>query len=299
MGDDSDWGQSKHITKLQSPDNEDMWSWDGAIRGRVFGDVDRCLYVPSQEEYSAATIRSCPEKATDLEDGFHWLIKGKVVWGIDPQPVFEGYIRSYVAANEQKSLCLASWRLPYSSPLLQNDPSWARSQLWDIGPDEVKRYKEYESAWGPAFLQECDTASDAQTWHIGLGASQYSGDPDRWTWIRPASYDPGTCPQPDKWCLPPKWNERYTCPDNYAFRRGLARPYLPSDDSKVPRNTYIPVQVGCTPSLWTFQPNFVILNGDGTVSSAIIKDTITDARVRPYYDDPDFNPHTYGKYKTS
>ncbi|KAK6349571.1 hypothetical protein TWF696_005856 [Orbilia brochopaga] len=305
MSDDKDWGKNKVIEKLTAPDSEDRYTWNGAIRGKFFLDSDRCLYVPTQDEYAVATIKKCPKSRDNLEDGFHWFIEGKIVWGVDPQPVLEATIRSYVARDEQTSLCLASFKSPLDTPRVRNtDPSdaWSKDQMWDIGMDGAKTYKLYESGWGPVFLQSCVESSITQTWHIGLGKSQYPDDPDRWTWIRPAAYEAHNCDSPETWCKDPSFFSLdgllgKVCPPNYKFRPGLARPYLPPDDTKVPPNSFVPVQAGCTPSLWTFQPNFIILNGDGTVASTIIKDTVPISRPAPYFQDPNFNPQSYGKYK--
>ncbi|KAF3915594.1 hypothetical protein ABW21_db0207134 [Orbilia brochopaga] len=55
-------------------------------------------------------------------------------------------------------------------------------------------------------------------------------------------------------------------------------------------------QVGCTLSLWTFHPNFIITNADGTVAADIIKESVPNPQTAPQYKDPDLVPQSYGKY---
>ncbi|KAK6541448.1 hypothetical protein TWF694_007259 [Orbilia ellipsospora] len=297
LDDDSDWNRNKAITILSSlvKGVDNFYQWSGVIKSMFFDDKNRCLTVDMRNQnfgrphqYARAVVNHCPDSRDAAPTEQRWFVKGTIEFIYGDQPVFEGYIRSNMKTWENEQLCLTAHKDIQQAPGL--NPTYnAYVDAQDIPENtawgaKVLQYRNFITHWGPAYLDTCNINNPNQVWHIGLGKSNLPNAPDKWTWIRPKSYPPGTCrsPQDKDWC---DGTDHTNCRPNYPFNRGLMRPNWQAT-TKDDGFTLL-TEVGCSPSLWMFQPNFIALDNNGNILNAIVSGTQQDSRHAPYYLDSD------------
>ncbi|KAK6362174.1 hypothetical protein TWF730_005870 [Orbilia blumenaviensis] len=335
LPDDKNYGKDSPMTKYiykdpNSPDLEEVtYSWEGVIKSMFSDEKDTCLTVDIftimgndweekkgqfevfPDSGTKVGIYKCPGSLGDAKAYQKWLIKGKVLDGRDPEPVFEGYIRSNQVTDDGERLCLtarhdpgmtplASWRhaerqeIPWHNQAKYYDWRW-RQDDEGINPMHWV-YHDYWSSWGVVYLDYCRENDPSQTWWIGLTANQdgdriFPDDPRRWNWIRPKEMPRFNCQEPirdadsgtpDAWCKKGENN----CKPNYSWHPGLMRPYM--TEAKAGSERLVQwVMLGCSPSNWMFQQNFALLTAEGQIRDKMVGTTKDDPRIAPLYIDPD------------
>ncbi|EPS39311.1 hypothetical protein H072_6918 [Dactylellina haptotyla CBS 200.50] len=316
LNDDGDWNKNKALTQITPVGGgEPYWSWEGVIKSMFFDETNSCLSVDIRdndvqtERYQKVVIRKCPDSRDKAPPEQQWFIKGQIVYDIDNQIIFEGYLRSQLNGPFNSALCLSSHKDPRNTPMYRPGADFANAEYasdvyQDIPPDQdwgkkVLSYQKYITAWGPVYTDICDPNNINQMWQIGLGKSNRQDTPDKWTClimtmdltfarpikyrIRPKTWGPTICSSiSTPWC---DGTDHKNCRPNYPFFAGLQRPNVKKSD--VDDKFIAAVQAGCSPSYWMFQPNFMALDAHQKPLQSIIKATVSDGRVGPYYTDND------------
>lgn len=185
------WGEQKVVTEYANG----IYSWEGGLEAFQHNEESKCLTrrkltTPPTGALDEVFAGPCPgtgdgtrrqkgiyrldfTKHADVFDR-RWFIKGEVKLTEGAQPVFEGYIRSYFTHPETDYMryCLAALSEEALSPKVRKVDFW----------NHQSNQMQLDSAYGTVYLAICDPDDPAQQWQIGLGDSQYAGDPPRWTW---------------------------------------------------------------------------------------------------------------------
>ncbi|KAF3925960.1 hypothetical protein ABW20_dc0106674 [Dactylellina cionopaga] len=186
LRDDYDWGRNKAVRRFTSEGDLDIWTWEGVIKSMFFDETNSCLTADRNRPYSLVAVQKCPDDRNKPRTGQKWFMKGSIKGGLDSQMVFEGYIRSLQRGPEGEFLCLATHKDLYNTPMNGWDrhetAGWSPTDWEDLPDNQVRTYRQMETAWGPAYLDICSPNNKNQIWHIGLGRPIRERAPEKWTW---------------------------------------------------------------------------------------------------------------------
>ncbi|EGX43117.1 hypothetical protein AOL_s00215g726 [Orbilia oligospora ATCC 24927] len=329
LNDDDNHGKDKVMTRLSSinentPDLEEVtFTWTGVIKSMFADEKDTCLTLdilgldgPGMIRYPQIGTRvgvyKCPSSVANAPAYQKWFIKGRLVEGVDVEPVFEGLIRTNQVTMYGKRLCLAGRMDPGRTPLSLYDAeerhaqakffNWEDMQGVDVHP-MFWNHNKWFTSWGVVYVDECRPGDHTQAWHIGLSPDRdnrrrYPDDPKKWTWIRPKGMPSTPCEsppnrdpskrdgeQPEALCI---HRTDSKCKPNYPYHPGLMRPYIAPERVKEQESVQW-VMLGCSPSNWMLQHNFALLDsGSGDIRDSVIGDRIKDPRIPPKYVDADY-----------